>query len=66
MTSLVCWRLCVEVALLLVKVLINIKAWLRNMTCNSRKYRTEIAGRLVKAGFEGRDFKVSHDVQYVI
>ena len=43
---------------LLVKVIISAKAWLKIMTCHGRKYRTEIAGGLVKAGFEGQDSMV--------
>ena len=66
MTRFVCWRSGVVVAVLSVKVHISVKGWLRNMTCNGRKYRTEIAGRLVKADFEGRDSIVWHDVYYVI
>ena len=40
---------------LLVKVLISAKAWLKTMTCHGRKYRTEIAGRLIEADFEAKN-----------
>ena len=55
-------RLCLLViwcsGVLLVKVLISAKAWLKAMTCHGCKYCTEIASGLIKVGFEGQDSMV--------